>query len=124
MTGTTPFGPIFAAAKAGMPLSDRKPWFLAMKPEDANRQGSQRMRAGAASRGKVVARPIAPEGWIALLAFVAILVAAPLVILQWTISSGGLSLPGAVVLTLIVEAIAIAAFVLLVRARMTRPPPS
>ena len=31
-------------------MTDQKPWFLVMRPEDANRAGSQWLRVGATSR--------------------------------------------------------------------------
>ncbi len=104
-------------------MSDRKPWFLVMRPEDANRPDSQWARVGA-SRGKVVALPIAKEGWIALAVFIAALTIVPLVIWLGLFLSGRISIAGAVVATLIAVAIIVVSFVMLVRARMTRLPPS
>ncbi len=101
---------------------DRKPWFLVMTPEDANRAGSQWVRVGA-SRGKVVARPIAPEGWMVLMAFVVAITVAPLIIWLGLFLPGLLSVMAAIAWTVIVEAILIAAFVMLVQSRMTRLPP-
>ena len=102
---------------------DRKPWFLVMTPEDANRAGSQWVRVGA-SRGKVVARPIAPEGWMVLIAFVVAITVAPLIIWLAMFLPGQLSVAAAIVWTVIAEAILIAAFVMLVQSRMTRLPPA
>lgn len=59
-------------------MSTDRPWFLVMVPANANRPDSQWLRLGAASRGKVVALPIAWEGWVALMVFVALIVALPL----------------------------------------------
>jgi hypothetical protein len=104
-------------------MTDPKPWFLVMTPEDANRPGSQWTRQGAVSFGKVVVRPIAPEGWGAILAFVAVLVGATLAIWLWGFRSGTYSLAFAILATvLVVLAIAIG-FARLVRARMTQLPP-
>jgi hypothetical protein len=103
-------------------MAERKPWFLVMTPADANRPDSQWVRRGAASRGKITALPIAAEGWIALIAFIVMGVAAAIVI--WSsFASGGLSMAAAVLLTIVVEAVVIAVFVMLARARMTRLPP-
>ncbi len=104
-------------------MPERKPWFLVMRPADANRPDSQWLRQGAASRGKVTALPIAAEGWIALIAFVVLLPAAAAAI--WlAFAAGRLSLYGALGLTIVAEAAIIAGFVMLVRARMTRLPPA
>jgi hypothetical protein len=69
-------------------MSDRKPWFLVMRPEDDNRPDSQWVRSGAASRGKVVALPIVKEGWIALAVFIVALVVVPLMIWLWLCLGG------------------------------------
>jgi len=103
-------------------MAGQKPWFLVMTTADANWPKSQWVRRGAASRGKVTALPIAPEGWIALFLFVALFAGAGFVI--WSaFASGGLSMVGAFLLTIVVEAVIIVGFILLVRARMTRLPP-
>lgn len=104
-------------------MADRKPWFLVMTPEDANRAGSEWVRLGAASRGKVVARPIAREGWLVLLAFAAVLTLAPLAIWLALFLTGVLSLIGAIVWTIVAVAGIVTGFVLLVQSRMTRLPP-
>lgn len=102
-------------------MADRKPWFLVMTPADTNRPDSKWVRLGAASRGKVTALPIAPEGWIALIGFVALLVGAAIVI--WSaFASGRLSVVAALALTIVAETAVIALFVILVRARRTRLP--
>jgi uncharacterized membrane protein YqhA len=103
-------------------VTERKPWFLVMRPQDANRPASQWVRAGAASRGKVVALPIAKEGWLALFAFIAALVAAPLTIWLGLFLSGRISAALAVAATVVVDVALIAAFIALVRSRMTRLP--
>ena len=105
-------------------MTDRKPWFLVMTPEDANRPGSQWVRHGAASRGKVVARPIAPEGWLVTRGFVALLVGAMLLIWTRGVASGSLSVPIAVLATLLVGGALIGGFVWIVSARCTRLPPA
>ena len=105
-------------------MSERKPWFLVMTPEDANRPGSQWVRLGATSRGKVVARPIAPEGWYTLVAFVVVLTAAPLIIWLAGFLSGALSLVAAILATIVAVAAIVLGFVLLIRARTTRLPPA
>ena len=105
-------------------MSERKPWFLVMRPEDANRQGSEWVRVGAASRGKVVARPIAPEGWYALIAFIILLWAPPLIIWLAGFLSGALSLVAAIIATVIVVAVVVIGFVGIVRVRTTRLPPA
>ncbi len=104
-------------------MADRKPWFLVMTPEDANRAGSQWVRLGAASRGKVVARPIAREGWLVLIAFAVSLTVAPLIIWLGLFLTGYLSVLGAMAATVIAVAAIVTGFVLLVQSRMTRLPP-
>jgi hypothetical protein len=104
-------------------MSRQRSWFLVMTPADANRPGSQWVRQGAVSRGKVVALPIAWQGWAALAVFVVLLAALPVLILAALFQSGSLSLVGAIVATVMIEAVLVAAFVLLVRATMTRLPP-
>ena len=104
-------------------MADRKPWFLVMTPEDANRAGSEWVRIGAASRGKVVARPIAREGWLVLMAFAVVLTIAPLTIWLALFLTGVLSLIGAIVCTIVAVAAIVTGFVLLVQSRMTRLPP-
>ena len=104
-------------------MADRKPWFLVMTPEDANRAGSEWVRIGAASRDKVVARPIAREGWLVLVAFAAVQTLAPLVIWLALFLTGVLSLIGAIAWTTVAVAAIVTGFVLLVQSRMTRLPP-
>lgn len=100
-------------------MSNRRPWFLVMTPSDANQPGSYWVRAGAASRGKVVVRPITVEGWLSLLAFVVALVAAILAIWLWGFGPGTFSRAFAILATVLVVGIAITSFILLVNARMT-----
>ncbi len=104
-------------------MAERKPWFLVMTPEDANRAGSQWVRIGAASRGKVVARPIAREGWLVLLAFAVSMTLAPLIVWLGLFLTGQLSVVGAVIWTAVAVAAIVTGFVLLVQSRMTRLPP-
>jgi hypothetical protein len=103
---------------------ERKAWFLVMGPADANRPGSQWVRLGAASQGKLVVRPISGEGWIALAAFVVLLVAGPLAIWTWLFLAGSLSVATAIAATVVLIAAVVSALILLVRARMTRLPPA
>ena len=105
-------------------MSDRKPWFLLMTPADANRPDSQWVRQGAASRGKIVATPIAPEGWLVLLGFIGLLVAVPLLIWLRGHASGALSLAGAIIATLVSIGVIVGGVVWIVRARATRLPPA
>jgi hypothetical protein len=105
-------------------MSDHRPWFLVMRPSDANQPGSNWVRLGAASRGKVVVRPITSEGWLSLAAFVAALVAAMLAIWAWAVRSGIFSVAFAILATVLVLAIVIGGFIRLVMARMTGLPPS
>ena len=104
-------------------MPDGKPWFLVMTPDDANRAGSQWLRHGAASRGKIVVRPVAPEGWMALLVFVALLIAVPLYLWTSLFSAGRLTAAGAIISTILAVAVLVAGLVWLIRARMTRLPP-
>ncbi len=105
-------------------MTDRKPWFLVMTPQDANKPAAQWVRQGAASRGKIVVRPIAQEGWYALAGFVALLIVAPLAIWLWGFGSGIYSLMFAVIATALVVLAIVIGFIRLVLARMTRLPPS
>jgi hypothetical protein len=108
----------------GVLMSDRKPWFLLMTPADANRPDSQWTRQGAASRGKIVATPIAPEGWLVLLGFIALLVVVLLLIWLRGYASGALSTVSAIVTSLVSIGVIVAGFVWIVRARATRLPPA
>ena len=104
-------------------MQDGKPWFLVMTPEDANREGSQWLRQGAASCGKISVRPIAPEGWIALLVFLALLIALPLYLWTGLFSAGRLSAAGAIIATILTVAVLVCGLIWLIRTRMTRLPP-
>jgi len=100
-------------------MSDKKPWYVVMTPANANEPDSQWVRHGAASHGKVVALPIAWEGWAAIGCFVLLVAGAPFLV--WAvISHFGLGLEATITVALVVEAIVIAAFVLLIRSRSTR----
>jgi hypothetical protein len=101
-------------------MTQGKPWFLIMTPGDANRAGSEWKREHASSHGKIVARPIAREGWIALAAFVALWTTIPMVIWLGGYLGGSLSLIGAIVATVIAEAAIIGGFVLLAWTKSTR----
>jgi hypothetical protein len=105
-------------------MRERKPWFLVMTPPDANRPDSQWVRRGAASRGKAVATPIALEGWLVTLGFVALLVGAMLLIWLRGVAGGALSIVAAVPITLVVGAAIVGGFVWIPRARSTRFPPA
>jgi hypothetical protein len=105
-------------------MPERKAWFLVMTPADANRPGSQWVRVGAASHGKLVMRPISAEGWIALAAFVLLLIAGPLAIWTWWFPAGHLSVTTAIATTVLSVAAIVSALIALVRARMTRLPPT
>jgi cytochrome bd-type quinol oxidase subunit 1 len=102
-------------------LADHKPWFFVMMPEDADRPGAQRDRREGISRGRMVVWPIALEGWVALLAFVATAIAVPLAVWLGMVLPGLMSTTLAMVWTVIVEAILAATFILLVQSRMTSP---
>jgi hypothetical protein len=105
-------------------MAERKPWFLVMTQQDANRSGSPPLRAGAASRGKVVVRPVAREGWLVVIAFAATLTAAPLLIWLGLFATGRLSLAAAVAWTVIAAIAIVGGFVLLVQSRMATLPPA
>lgn len=108
----------------GAAVSERKPWFLVMTPADANRPDSPRIRYGAVSRGKVVATPIAPEGWLVLLAFVALVVGTVLLIWGRGVTGGSLSIAAGVVATLIAIGVLVGGLVWVIRAGATRLPPA
>ncbi len=97
-----------------------KPWFLIMKPADANKPGSEWKRDGAASRGKISVRPIASEGWLALAIFVVIWMMVPLLIWGVGFGLGRLDAITAVIATIAFEIAAVGSFVLLVWAKSTR----
>ena len=101
-------------------MPDSRPWFLIMTPEDANQPGSAWKREGAASRGKISGRPIAPEGWAALGIFIVIWTLVPMLIWVGGFVSGGLSLAAAIIATVVFELAIIGAFILLVWAKSTR----
>src|SRR5688572_20743365 len=108
----------------GAAMSQRKPWFLLMTPADANRPDALWLRRGAASGRKVVATPIAIEGWLVTLGFVAALVGVMLLIWMRGVAGGLLSVLSAVLLTLAVGGPIIGAFAWIVRARSMRLPPA
>jgi hypothetical protein len=100
-------------------MSEPKPWFRVMTPAEANRPGSQWVRRGAASRGKLVAMPIAWEGWLAILVFIVVLATTMLVIWLWAFPAR-LPLMLAILATLAVGAIVVGGFVHVVRTRALR----
>jgi hypothetical protein len=61
-------------------MTQQMPWFLILKPGDENLPGSPWHRRGGRSRGKVMALPVWPMGWVVLGAFIASIIAVPLVI--------------------------------------------
>jgi hypothetical protein len=103
-------------------MAESKPWFLVMTAADANRPGSEWQRQGAASHGKIVARPIAPEGWAALAIFVAVWTSGPMLIWLWGFLGGSFSLESAIIWTIVFEIAAIGGFALLVWSKSTRLP--
>jgi hypothetical protein len=92
-----------------------------MMPEHADRPGTEWVRPAGVSRGRMVVWPIALEGWIALLAFAATVLAVPLVVWLGMVLPGAMPVGLAIVWTVMVEAILIATFILLVHTRMTSP---
>jgi hypothetical protein len=103
-------------------MPERKPWFLVRTTADANRPGSDWIRIGAASRRKIVARPIATEGWLVLFGCIALLVAAPLAIWLGAFGGGRLSLAPAIVATILAVAAIVAGLIWIIRTRSTRLP--
>jgi hypothetical protein len=101
----------------------RNRWFLVMKPGDANRPGSGWFRIGGASRGKLVVRPIALEGWLALAGFVAAWLLATIAVWVCGYGSGEFSLAFAMLATVLVAGIVIAGFIRLAVGRMTQLTP-
>lgn len=104
-------------------MAEKKPWFLVMRPSDANQPGSQWVRVGAASRGKVVARPIVAAGWWVLLGFVIVLPLSIVAIWVGLVLVGLISVPEGIVLTLLVTAAQVTGLVMVIRDRTTRLPP-
>jgi hypothetical protein len=78
---------------------DKQPWFLVTRPADADRPGLQWVRVDVASGGKIVARAIAPAGWLLLLAFVIVLPASIVAIWPGLVVGGQISVIEAIVLT-------------------------
>lgn len=103
-------------------MAGSKPWFLVMTPKDASGPGADWKRERAASRGKIVARPIAKQGWIALAIFVACWTAIPMIIWIWGYLGGRISFGVAILSTIALELVAIAVFLLVVRLKSTRHP--
>jgi hypothetical protein len=101
----------------------RNRWFLVMRPGDASRPGSAWFRIGA-SRGKFVIRPITPEGWLSLVAFIATWWLALMAIWVWGFAFGGFSLAFAILATVLITGAVVAGFIRLVVGRMTELPPS
>ncbi len=104
-------------------MQKRKRWFLVMGPGDANRPGSAWFRAGAASRGKLVVRPITTEGWLSVGLFVIVWIVASMAIWVLGYRSGVFSLAFAVMATFLIAALAIVGFWRLICTRMTTLPP-
>jgi hypothetical protein len=100
----------------------RKPWFLVMTAANANQPASGWTRVGAASRGKIVARPIAPQGWLTLLGFIVLVIVAPLIWLGGLLR-GYISVAEAIVMTIVSLAVIVGGLVWIIRARSTRLPP-
>ena len=105
-------------------MPERKPWFMVMRPEQANQPGSNWVRIGAASRGKVSATPVACEGWANLFGFIALLVVPPLLIWVTGFAGGRLTLVAAAVLSIVALAIIVAGFVWILRTRSATLQPS
>ncbi|HRF10460.1 MAG TPA: hypothetical protein PL193_17730 [Xanthobacteraceae bacterium] len=103
-------------------MAGSKPWFLVMTPKDANGPGADWKREHAASRGKIVARPIAKQGWIALAIFVACWTAIPMILWIWGYAGGRISFGVAILSTIALELAAIGVFLLVVRLKSTRIP--
>ena len=106
-------------------MADQKPWFLVMTPADANKLDSQWVRHGAVSRGKVMVLPITQEGWIMLGIFVTSLVVLPTmmwVIYFFIIPDLHIAVP--ILGTLLAIGLNVTWFIGLVRATMTRVPPT
>lgn len=102
----------------------RKPWFVVMRPEQANQPGSNWVRVGASSRGKVSAMPVAWEGWATIIGFIVLLVVVPLLIWVNGVAGGRLDLVEGIVLTIVALALLIGGFAWLIRTRSTTLPPS
>lgn len=99
-------------------MTERKAWFFVMTPEIAARPGSQWARTGVASPDTYAFRPIAPEGWVALIGFAALAVAVLLGIWIGLVMPGHVPAAMGIVFTVMVESIVIGSFVLLVQWRM------
>jgi hypothetical protein len=94
-------------------------WFLVMTSASADRPDSAWFRVGLVSRGKVVVRPIAPHGWLAVGAFLTVWVLASIAIWVLGYGSGEFSLAFAILATVLVAGIVIAGFIRLVCVTMT-----
>jgi len=105
-------------------MAERKPWFLVMTPDDANHPDALWVRRAAASHGKRSLLPIAPEGWIALVAFVLVLVGALAAIWIGAYRAGALSFLNAVVVSVMTMTVVVLGFIWLVRVKMTSLPPT
>ena len=97
--------------------------FQMLSARDANRTEFPWFMAGAPPHSKIAVRPIAPEGWWALAAFIAVWVVATVVIWVWGYLSGTFSMAFAIMATILVAGIGIAGFLRLMLSRMTELPP-
>lgn len=102
-------------------MAERKAWFFVMTPEIANRPDSQWARAGVASPDTYAFKPIAPEGWAALIGFASVALAILLGIWIGLVMPGHVPVAMAIVFTVMVESMVIGGFVLLVQLTMTPP---
>ncbi len=101
-------------------MADSKPWFLVMTSTNANQPGSGWTRKGFASRGKVVATPIAPEGWAVLGIFVVVSTLIPFLLWGLGFAAGNLSTTAAVLTTIVAELAVVAGFIFVVWKKSTR----
>jgi hypothetical protein len=103
-------------------MPERKPWFMVLRPEQANQPGSRWVRIGAASQGKISATPVSWEGWVALLGCILLLVLA--LLLTWVsgFAGGRLTLLAAVIVSIVAIAVLVGGLVWIVRTRSTTLP--
>lgn len=96
----------------------RNRWFRIAKPGNASRSGSAWFKVGRVADGKLVIRPITPQGWWALASFLMAWATATLTL--WVVGYGhyGFTLEFAILGTVLVAMLILASLIRLVCVRM------
>ena len=97
-------------------MPEQTPWFLILKSGDENLPGSPWRRRGGNSRGKVVALPVWPMGWVVLIGFITSLTASILVVwLVLVVGFNVVNVTAAAVLTVVMVVAEVFALIFLIK---------